>query len=338
MDEAVRQDYRGPMTATSTERTTVRVGGDAELCVEAIGDSTHPAILLIGGATWSMDWWEEPLCRRLADRGRLVVRYDQRDTGRSTSYPPGRPGYCGADLVSDAVAVLDGLGIVRAHVVGLSMGGGIAQCLGLEHRDRLVTLTLVSTNPIDPGIEELPGMTQELRAAFADERPEPDWRDRDAVIDYIVEGERPYAGPGNVDEPRLRAIAGRVFDRTNDIAASMANHFVLDQDGPTDPRLSRLEGLPTLVVHGTADRMFTLAHSIARRRHPRRPPRRARGRRPPAATAAHLGAGRRHADRAHRPRVIDPSGEMLARRRAGIEGRAGPPLAAGTPLRRPRSA
>jgi pimeloyl-ACP methyl ester carboxylesterase len=247
----------------SSERTTVRVGGDADLCVEAIGDSAHPAILLIGGATWSMDWWEDELCRRVADRGRRVVRYDQRDTGRSTSYPPGAPGYTGADLVSDAVAVLDGLGIVRAHVVGLSMGGGIAQYLALEHRDRLATLTLMSTSPIDPGAEGVPGMTLELQATFAEELTEPDWHNRDAVIDHIVEGERPYAGPGNFDEPRLRATAGRVFDRTNDIAASMANHFLLDADGPRDPRLSRLEGLPTLVVHGTADPLFPLAHGRA---------------------------------------------------------------------------
>jgi pimeloyl-ACP methyl ester carboxylesterase len=244
-------------------RTTVRVGGDADLCVEAIGERADPALLLIGGATWSMDWWEDELCRRLADRGRLVVRYDQRDTGRSTSYPAGAPAYTAAALVSDAVAVLDALGIARAHVVGLSMGGGIAQDLALEHRERLATLTLMSTSPIDPGIEHLPGMTQELQASFAEERPEPDWCDRDAVIEHIVEGERPYAGPGNFDEPRLRAIAGRVFDRTNDIAASMANHFILDQDGPADPRLSRLEGLPTLVVHGTADPLFPLAHGRA---------------------------------------------------------------------------
>jgi pimeloyl-ACP methyl ester carboxylesterase len=259
----VLDDYKSLMNATSSERTTVRVGGDADLCVEAIGDSAHPAILLIGGATWSMDWWEDELCRRLADRGRLVVRYDQRDTGRSTSYPPGAPGYTGANLVSDAVAVLDGLGIVRAHVVGLSMGGGIAQYLALEHRDRLATLTLMSTSSIDPGAEGLPGMTPELQATFAEESTEPDWQNRDAVIDHIVEGERPYAGPGNFDEPRLRAIAGRVFDRTNDIAASKTNHFLLDSDGPSDPRLSRLEGLPTLVVHGTADPLLPVAHGRA---------------------------------------------------------------------------
>ena len=251
------------MNAMVGRKTTVEVGGDADLCVEAIGDPARPAILLIGAATWSMDWWEDGLCHRLAERERLVVRYDQRDTGWSTSYPPGAPGYTGADLVSDAVAVLDGLGIVRAHVVGLSSGGGIAQYVALEHRDRLATLTLMCTSPIDPDIEGLPGMTEELQATVAGPSTEPDWHDRDAVINYIVEAERPYAGPGNFDEPRLRAIAGRVFDRTNDIGASMTNHFLLDSDGPGNPRLSRLEGLPALVVHGTADPLFPLAHGRA---------------------------------------------------------------------------
>jgi pimeloyl-ACP methyl ester carboxylesterase len=94
------------------------------------------------------------------------------------------------DLVSDAVAVLNSLGIVRAHVVGLSKGG-IAQCLALEHRDRLATLTLISTTPIEPAIKDLPGLTRQLQATFAAESPQPDWRDRDAVVNHIVEGERP---------------------------------------------------------------------------------------------------------------------------------------------------
>ena len=241
----------------------ISVGDGVRICAETFGERGSPSILLIGGATWSMDWWEDELCRRLADRGRLVVRYDQRDTGRSTSYPPGAPGYTSADLAADAIAVLDGLGIERAHVVGLSMGGGIAQRLALEHRDRLATLTLMSTSPIDPGVEGLPGPTPEVQATFTDDGPRPDWRDRDAVIGYIVEGERPFAGPGTFDEPRLRALAGRVVDRTDDIEASMTNHFVLDGDGPADPRLSRLTDLPTLVLHGTADPMFPPAHGRA---------------------------------------------------------------------------
>lgn len=251
------------MNSAIGKKTTVALDDGAEICIEAIGDRDDPAILLIGAATWSMDWWEDQLCRQLADRGRLVVRYDNRDTGRSTSYPPGAPSYTRAEMVADAIAVLKALGIKRAHVAGLSMGGGIAQHLALEHRDRVATLTLISTSPIDSQIESLPGMAPELQATFEGGGSEPDWHDRDAVIDHIVEGERPYAGPGNFDEPRLRALAGTVFDRSNDIAASMANHFIIDDDGSADTRLSRLRGLPTLVLHGTADPMFPPAHGKA---------------------------------------------------------------------------
>jgi pimeloyl-ACP methyl ester carboxylesterase len=240
-----------------------RADDGAEICVEAIGGRDHPAILLIGGATWSMDWWEDELCLLLAAHDRFVVRYDHRDTGRSTSHPPGAPGYTGTELTTDAIAVLDALGIGRAHVVGLSMGGGIAQELALEHRDRVATLTLISTSPIDPSIEGLPGMAPQLEAVFSGERPDPDWDDRDAVVDHIVESERPFAGPGNFDEARVRALAERAFDRSNDIAASLANHYSLDDPGPSDRRLSRIRGLPTLVVHGTADPLFPPAHGRA---------------------------------------------------------------------------
>lgn len=247
----------------TVQTISVRVGDQVQLCVEASGDADAPALLLIGGATWSMDWWEDELCRRLVQGRRRVIRYDQRDTGRSTSWPLGAPGYSGADLVTDAVAVLDALGIGRGHVVGLSMGGGIAQRLALDHRDRLATLTLLSTSPIDPSIEGLPGMSPELQATFADERPEPDWADRNAVIDAIVAGERPYAGLDMFDEARVRAIAGRGFDRTADMAASLANHFAMEDDTLAEARLCQLVGLPTLVLHGTADPLFPLAHGRA---------------------------------------------------------------------------
>lgn len=186
------------------------------------------------------------------------MRYDNRDTGRSTAYPPGSPGYGGADMVADAVAVLDELQIDRAHVVGLSMGGGIAQHLAVDHRDRVATLTLISTTSAGPGKEGLPGMTAQLQTALIDESPEPDWNDRDAVVDYIVKGERPFAGPDDFDEPRMRALAERVYDRSNDIAASLANHWLLDAGEPVHPDLSELRGLPTLVLHGTADRFSRL--------------------------------------------------------------------------------
>src|ERR1700754_1817662 len=96
------------------------------LCTEAFGDSADPPILLVMGIGASMLWWEERFCRMLADGGRFVVRYDHRDTGRSATYEPGRPGYTGADLVADAAGVLDAYEIPAAHVVGVSAGGALA--------------------------------------------------------------------------------------------------------------------------------------------------------------------------------------------------------------------
>src|SRR5215218_2068383 len=107
-----------------------------ELCTEPFGEPAYPAILLVMGIGGSMLWWEEGFCRMLADRGRFVIRFDHRDTGRSVTYEPGHPEYTGADMVNDTVEVLDAYGIPAAHVVGVSAGGAFAQVLALEFADR----------------------------------------------------------------------------------------------------------------------------------------------------------------------------------------------------------
>ena len=91
--------------------------GDVELCVDTVGSPTEPALLLIGTTVAA---WDDELVERLT--GRFVIRYDLRDAGRSTTVDPDSPGYTLRDLVTDAVGVLDGLGIARAHVVGLATG------------------------------------------------------------------------------------------------------------------------------------------------------------------------------------------------------------------------
>ena len=123
----------------------VRVNG-ADLEVETFGDVRWPAILLIAGSNSSMDGWEPDFCRRLAAGPRFVIRYDHRDTGGSTTWPAGRPGYHSRELAQDALGVLDALGVARAHLVGVSMGGAIAQLLALDHPDRVVALTLIATS------------------------------------------------------------------------------------------------------------------------------------------------------------------------------------------------
>jgi pimeloyl-ACP methyl ester carboxylesterase len=182
----------------------VAVNG-VELCVDTFGRPADPAILLVGGSGGSMDWWPVEFCTRLADGGRFVIRYDHRDTGQSTTYPPGAPGYTGADLVTDIVGVLDALGLRTAQLVGISMGGALAQVATLDHPDRISSLVLMSTSALHP---DLAVTTDELRAFYAD-RAEPDWADRDAVIERIVAEDRALAGAAPFDETASRATAVR---------------------------------------------------------------------------------------------------------------------------------
>jgi pimeloyl-ACP methyl ester carboxylesterase len=221
-----------------------------DLCVQTFGSPADPAVLLVHGACASMLWWPEELCRMLAERGRHVVRFDSRDTGRSTHYPAGAPPYGLRDLADDAVGLLDALGLPTAHVVGRSMGGGTAIIAALDHPDRVATLTLVGTTNGDP---DLPDMDPAMAAAFG--RPPSD----DPVAD-IVAMIRAYAGPSPLfDEDAVRAVAAADVERTLDLEAAMTNHLVMAVDGPRNGGPADV-AVPTLVVHGAYDPAFPLPH------------------------------------------------------------------------------
>ena len=233
-----------------------------ELCVEAFGNPADPPVLLLAGMSSSMDAWDAELCERLAV-GRYVLRFDYRDTGRSTTYPPGEPGYTGADLRDDVIALLDALTIDRAHLVGVSMGGGIAQCVALEHPGRVATLTLISTtSALDNPATDLPPPAPELTAFFEDagRRPEPDWTDRQAVVDMLVSDERAFLR-GDIDDQRLRSAYDRMGARARNLP-SFVNHGQLAPGREPEGTLADIAA-PTLVIHGTADPLFPLAHGEA---------------------------------------------------------------------------
>lgn len=226
------------------------------LCVETFGAAADPAILLVHGASASMLWWERELCDRLAAGGRHVIRFDNRDTGRSVSYPPGRPGYALRDMADDAVGILDALGVARAHLVGRSMGGGIVALAATHHPDRVASLTLVSTTS---GGADLPPMSEDVVAYTSAGGPDP--ADPAAVVAFIVGLMEVYAGGSPFfDEAAMRAIAERDLVRTSDIAACLTNHFAIAVGEPVP--LGEIDA-PTLVVHGDRDPVFPLPHGRA---------------------------------------------------------------------------
>ena len=234
-----------------------------ELCTEAFGDPADPPILLIMGMGGSMLWWEEGFCRMLADGRRFVIRYDHRDTGRSITYEPGRPGYTGRDLVADAAGVLDAYGLPAAHVVGVSMGGALAQLLALDFADRVFSLVLISTSRAVPGERELPPPTEDFVRFAATAAV--DWSEPESVIEYVVDYSRVLAGERPFDESAVRELSRRDVERARNFSAAQ-NHDLLADDEPTRAPLTSIAA-PTLVIHGTADPMSRLA---TERRWPRR--------------------------------------------------------------------
>jgi pimeloyl-ACP methyl ester carboxylesterase len=231
-----------------------------ELCTEPFGVPDDPPVLLVMGIGGSMLWWEEGFCRLLAEGGRFVIRYDHRDTGRSVTYEPGRPQYTGADLVADAVGVLDSYGMAAAHVVGVSAGGAFAQLLALGFPDRVLTLVLISTSPATAGERSLPSATERFNDFLAS--AEVDWSDQGSVIEYLVGYERMLAGGVRPsDEAAWRELVRRDVERARDVAASENHSLISEGDVPSEP-ISSI-AVPTLVIHGTADPMFPLAHGQA---------------------------------------------------------------------------
>jgi pimeloyl-ACP methyl ester carboxylesterase len=238
---------------TAVERT-VEVAPQVRLWVEERGGGTP--LLLLMGANASGVTWPETFVDALAARHR-VIRYDHRDTGRSTRAYAEQP-YAIRDLATDAVAILDALGIPRAHVVGMSMGGTLVQLLLVDRPDRLLSATVFATSSLGAGLAdpagsgpaELPDPDPrlfELWAHLADER------DLAAELDFRVEHWRLLNG-GEVpfDPAEWRALEERVIAHSGG-PGNPAAHALADQGGlDRGPDLAEVT-VPTLVVEAPED-------------------------------------------------------------------------------------
>jgi pimeloyl-ACP methyl ester carboxylesterase len=238
----------------------IRVGG-VELAAQSFGDAGRPPILLIMGAVASMLWWPEPLCERLASHGRYVIRYDNRDTGRSTQYPPGKPGYTFDDMVDDVFRVLDGYAIPGAHVVGMSLGAMIGQVAALKHPSRVLSLTAISSSPVGMDTSHLPQFSEAFMARM-EAAEKVDWSDRSQAIACMVEDSRVLAGTaGAFEEAEVRAFIERDYDRAGGYL-SATNHGSLKIGNAWRGRLREMKA-PLLVIHGTADPVYPIEHGAA---------------------------------------------------------------------------
>lgn len=236
------------------------VAKDAELCAESFGDPTAPTVLLVMGAMASMLWWPEEFCRQLADAGHHVIRYDNRDTGRSTHWPQGAPAYSATDMVDDTIAVLDAFGARRAHLVGMSMGGMIAQRAMLRHPDRFMTLTAISTTPV--GIDGLPSMT-DAYAEHSASGEQVDWTNLDSIADFMRRDARMIASIRHShDAHTAAALIERDIARAHSFT-SVTNHLSVMDPQNADGRTVADINVPLLVIHGEADPIFPLPHGEA---------------------------------------------------------------------------
>jgi pimeloyl-ACP methyl ester carboxylesterase len=221
--------------------------GDVELCSDAFGDPGDPTLLLVMGLGFQLVHWPEEFCRQLAREGFRVVRFDNRDAGASTHLPGRR--YTLEDMAGDAVGLLDALGVDSAHVVGASLGGMIAQTMAIRHPDRVRSLaSLMSTT----------GRRGRGRTSLRVVRHVLGRRPR-TVEEAIERRVRVFATvgsrglPQDVDE--LRRVSALAYRRDPDSAGGRRRqHRAVRAAGDRTAQLSRLT-VPTVVVHGTHDRM-----------------------------------------------------------------------------------
>ncbi|MDX3642550.1 alpha/beta fold hydrolase [Streptomyces sp. MB09-02B] len=248
-----------------------------ELWAEEFGGPEHPVVLLVMGAQAQGVQWNDGIVRRLVDGGRRVIRYDHRDTGRSSVVDFAVRPYTVADMASDALAVLDAFGVQKAHLVGASLGGIIAQRIAVTDPERVLTLTILSSQPLGtdtaavvtramagepPAPGELPPPSVELLAALAASLPDPE-AGLEAHLALRLPLWRVLHGPVlPFDEEEYRAMERRVFARARDLAAGF-NHTLAGAAGGDDTAALASVTAPTLVLHGTEDPMFPPAHAEA---------------------------------------------------------------------------
>jgi pimeloyl-ACP methyl ester carboxylesterase len=232
---------------------------DVELCYETFGDPSNPTILLVMGLATQMVGWHDEFCEQLAARGFYAIRFDNRDIGRSKaqSYPvptvkqlllrvKRAASYTLEHMAEDGFGLLDHLGIERAHIAGVSMGGMIAQTMAARHPERVLSLASMLSNT---GALWSGQPSPRLYPVLLKKPP----RDREGYIDHAS---WVFSKIGSAAFPQedLREIAARSYDRGLNPAGSSRQLAAIIASGDRTPLLRTITA-PTVVIHGTADKL-----------------------------------------------------------------------------------
>jgi pimeloyl-ACP methyl ester carboxylesterase len=237
---------------------TARANG-IEIAYETIGDPSKPPLLLVMGLGMQLIHWDLELCGQLAERGFYVIRFDNRDSGHSTKVDAPVPDvrraivglklhapYLLEDMADDAFGLLDHLGIEAAHVMGISMGGMIAQTMAIKRPERVLSLTSIMSTT-----GERRAGRPKLRVWGILMRQAP--RDRDAYIERFVHIFRAIGSPGfPLDAERIRELAAATYDRGHNTAGTGRQLAAIMASGDRTAQLRTLS-VPTTVIHGQAD-------------------------------------------------------------------------------------
>ena len=234
--------------------------GKMEIAYDTFGNPSSPPMLLIMGLGAQMIRWDEAFCNAIAARGHWVIRFDNRDAGLSTKFDEaGVPNvmaliqgqsvevpYKLKDMAEDAISLLDTLGIKKADVVGVSMGGMIAQAMAINHPERVRTLTSIMSSTGNP---DLPQPKPEAMGALL----APAASNRNEYIANQVKTAKILHGPVYpLDEDYVRGYAERSFDRCYDPAGLPRQLAAVLASGSRNKELANIK-IPTLVIHGKVD-------------------------------------------------------------------------------------